>query len=259
MQITQVAGVLITGTPHGTQHCLSVWRTKHESSWWSWKCHWSSALESLFAVSSGPLTLPRQLLLSDVEGMEPFPVASWGDCGDHMTCMKELWKLNSTNRYFFNYFFPSNIWHINVPWSGVSLLSFQFQIENFAFLKDKQINQMIGKLATENLCNFLYVIKFFWKRYVDKNEDHFLKSIAFGSYKLILFAGGRGKKVGLEKAQWRVRMPGSQSWLCSSTPSAGHAPAPVPLPHLWVGSVTPVCHSVPHRLVGTSNGVRFAV
>lgn len=39
------------------------------------------------------------------------------------------------------------------------LTYFPSQVEIFALLKDKQVNQMMRRLATVNLCNFLYVIE----------------------------------------------------------------------------------------------------
>lgn len=74
------------------------------------------------------------------------------------------------------------------------MLSFQFQVEIFALPKDKQVNQIRGKLTTMNLCNFLYVAEFCWKHHVDQNGNYFLKTVVFGSYTVILFAGERGKR-----------------------------------------------------------------
>lgn len=140
------------------------------------------------------------------------PAASWGCCDVRMTCMKDLWKLNSANRYHLNCF-PFTIRHGNVLWSGVNLLSFQFQTEIFALLQDKQVNQIRGKLVTMNLCNFPYIVGFCWKDHVDQNRTYFLTSIVFGSYIIIVFAGERGKRRSIGESQ----CGGQSAWRSESS------------------------------------------
>lgn len=106
------------------------------------------------------------------------------------------------------------------------LTYFQSQVEIFVLLKDKQVNQMMRRLATVNLCNFLYVIEFagnimlirmaIWKR-----EN---KAVCWGKRQATQY---------WRKPTWKVRMPGLKSWLCNLTVLAGHSVAPSPLfPHL---------------------------
>lgn len=92
------------------------------------------------------------------------------------------------------------------------MLSFQVQVEIFALLQDKQVSQIISKLATKNLCSFLSVIGFCWKRHVDQNENSFLENIVLGSYKIILFAGERDKQRSIGESLVRVRVAGLKAW-----------------------------------------------
>lgn len=132
-----------------------------------------------------------------------------------MTYVKKVWRLNSTSRYFKNRF-PLNIWHINVPWSGVRLLSFLFPV---ACPKNKQGSQSTGKLATSSL-QFSVRPWVCWKHHVDQNGNYFLNSIVFGRDKLILFAWGRSEQHKLEKAY----VESQNAWI--PVPTAGSASSP---------------------------------